>query len=229
MFEGSCQCCVTFVSIVSSVPYWHATAYHHLSGNARGQRIVPVSERYPQVCLLYMNCNDKVTKLSVISGHAIQVFLADFFPQLDVTSQPVNAWKNNNPLAIWGHNAEAISWIGMYLKSLPLLNAIQSCSMFGKPRNEQCSANTTASVSTVLIITDLKPQFMASLTRISIRVSASSHEPGWSPSVFWPSLELTTLSNRANTMTLSHVSLEIQYCPRNWKSSSLGDPGEGLC
>ena len=38
--------------------------------------------------------NDRVAKLSVISGHASQVFHADFFPRLvkyDVTSQPVNA------------------------------------------------------------------------------------------------------------------------------------------
>ena len=56
--------------------------------------------------------NDMVTKLSVISGNASQVFLADFFPRLvkyDVTLQPVNAKKNNHPLAIRGHYAEAIS------------------------------------------------------------------------------------------------------------------------
>ena len=38
--------------------------------------------------------NDRVTQMSVISGHASQVFHADVFPRLvkyDVTSQPVNA------------------------------------------------------------------------------------------------------------------------------------------
>ena len=38
--------------------------------------------------------NDRVTKLSLISGHASQVFHADFFPRFvkyDVTAQPVNA------------------------------------------------------------------------------------------------------------------------------------------
>ena len=38
--------------------------------------------------------NDKLTKLSVISGHASKVFHVDFFPRLlmyDVTSHPVNA------------------------------------------------------------------------------------------------------------------------------------------
>ena len=48
--------------------------------------------------------NDRVTKLAVISGHASQAFHADFFPRLAkyyVTSQPMNAWKNNNPAAIW--------------------------------------------------------------------------------------------------------------------------------
>ena len=38
--------------------------------------------------------NDRVTKLSVISGHTSQVFHADFFPRsvkYYVTSQPVNA------------------------------------------------------------------------------------------------------------------------------------------
>ena len=47
-----------------------------------------------RMILLYMYGNDGVTKLSVISGHASQVFHADFFPRLvkyDVTSQPVNA------------------------------------------------------------------------------------------------------------------------------------------
>ena len=34
-----------------------------------------------------------------------------------------------------------------------------------------------------------------------LRVSASSCEHGWSPTVFWPSLELTTPSNRVNMMT----------------------------
>ncbi len=44
--------------------------------------------------LLYMYGNDRVTKQPVFSGHASQVFHADFFPRLvkyDVTSQPVNA------------------------------------------------------------------------------------------------------------------------------------------
>ena len=59
------------------------------------------------------------------------------------------------------------------------------------------------------------------LTCTSIWVSASSCEHVWSPSVFWPSLELTTLSNRVDTMTLSHVSMETRSSPRNWKSSSL--------
>ena len=43
---------------------------------------------------VYIHGNDRVTKLSVISGHASQVFHADFFPRLvkyDVTLQPVNA------------------------------------------------------------------------------------------------------------------------------------------
>ena len=47
--------------------------------------------------------NDRVTTLAVISGHASQVFHADFFPRLAkyyVTSQPMNACKNNNPAAI---------------------------------------------------------------------------------------------------------------------------------
>ena len=38
--------------------------------------------------------NDRVTNLSVISGHASQVLHADFFPRLvkyDVTAPPVNA------------------------------------------------------------------------------------------------------------------------------------------
>ena len=140
------------------MPYWHS--YHHWSGSKWWQRIVPVSERYSQVCLLYMYGNDRVTKLSVISGQASQVFHADLFPWLakyDVNSHPVNAWKNINPLAIWGHSAESISWIGMYLKSLLVPNSIHSGSMFGKPWKW-----ATTSVSTVLIITDLKPRFMAS-------------------------------------------------------------------
>ena len=47
--------------------------------------------------------NDRVTKLAVISGQASQAFYADFFPRLvkyAVTSQPMNARKNNNPAAI---------------------------------------------------------------------------------------------------------------------------------
>ena len=85
---------------------------------------------------VYIHGNDRVTKLYVISGHASPVFHADFFPRLvkyDVTSQPANARKNNTPLAISGHSVMAISWIGMYLKSLLVPNAIQSCSKFGKP------------------------------------------------------------------------------------------------
>ena len=157
--------------------------------------------------------NDRVSKLSVITGHASQFFRADFFPRLVkyyVTSQPVNAWKNTNPLAIWGHSAEAIAWIGMYLKSLPVPNDIQSCSVFGKPW-KWATASATTSVSTVLIITDLKPQFMASLTWRSIQVSAVSCEHGLSQSVFWPSLEITTPTDSADTMTLSHVSLETLF------------------
>ena len=51
--------------------------------------------------------NDRVTKLAVISGHASHAFHADFFPRLAkyyVTSQPMNAWKNNTPAAIWEHS-----------------------------------------------------------------------------------------------------------------------------
>ena len=47
--------------------------------------------------------NDRVTKLYAISSQASQVIHADFFPRLvkyDVTSQPVNARKNSNHLAI---------------------------------------------------------------------------------------------------------------------------------
>ena len=160
------------------MPYWHS--YPHWSCSTWWQRIVPVSEWYPQVCLLYVYGNDSVTKLSV-TGQASHVFHADFFPWLvtyDVKSHPVNAWKNNNHLAIWGHSADAISWIWMCLKSLLVPNSIQSCSMFGKPWKWAMT-----SLSTVLIITDLKPQFMASLTWRSIRVSASSCRHGcWNPS-----------------------------------------------
>ena len=76
------------------------------------------------------------------------------------------------------------------------------CSMVGKPW-KWATASTTTSVSTVLIITDLKPQFMASLTWRSIRVPASSCEHDWSPPVFWPYLDLTIPSIRVDTMTLS--------------------------
>ena len=40
------------------------------------------NDNYHQVCLLYMYGNVRVTKLSVISGQASQVFHADFFPRL---------------------------------------------------------------------------------------------------------------------------------------------------
>ena len=43
---------MAFVRIVSSMSYRHA--YHHCSGSTRGQWIVPVSEWYPQICLLFM-------------------------------------------------------------------------------------------------------------------------------------------------------------------------------
>ena len=52
VLEGCSLCCIAFVGIVSSMSYWHA--YHHWSGSIRGQRIVPVSEWYPQICLLFM-------------------------------------------------------------------------------------------------------------------------------------------------------------------------------
>ena len=45
-------------------------------------------------CMCTDHGNERVTKLFVISGHASQVFYADFFPRLvryDVTSQPANA------------------------------------------------------------------------------------------------------------------------------------------
>ena len=108
----------------------------------------------------------------------------------------------------------------VYLKSLPVPNAIQSCSTFGKPW-KWATASRTTSASTVLVITDLKPEFMVSFICRSIRVSASSCELVWSLSVFWPSLELTTPSNRVNTMTLCPMFLETCSCPRNWKSSSI--------
>ena len=158
--------------------------------------------------------NDRMTKLSVISGHASQVFHADFFPRLvkyDVTSQSVIAWKNNTNLAIWGYIAEALSWIGMYIQYLQVPDSIQSYSMFVKLW-KWAIASTAIYVPNVLITNDLKPQFMVYLTGRRIRVYASSCEhDGWSPSVFWPSLELTTSPDRLDTMTLSHVSLETHY------------------
>ena len=48
---------------------------------------------------------------------------------------------------------------------------------------------------------------LGSLTWRVIRVSASSCEHGWSPTVFWPYLELTTPSNMVNMMT-------CVLCPR---------------
>ena len=97
----------------------------------------------------------------------------------------------------------------VYLKLLPVPNAIQSYTMFDKSW-KWVTASTTISVSTVLIITDLKPQFMASLTWRSIRVPASSCEHGCSPSVFWSSLELTTPFNRVDAMTMSPVPMTAE-------------------
>ena len=121
--------------------------------------------------------NDRMTKLVVISGHASQVFHADFFPRLVkyyVTPQPLNAWMNNNHVAIWRRcAAQAISRIGMYLKSLPVTNAIQSCSTFGKPW-KWATASTTTSVSTVLITNDLKPESKLGMARHSPACSCPS-------------------------------------------------------
>ena len=167
--------------------------------------------------------DDRATKLSVTSGHASHVFRADFFPYLvknDVTSQQVSVWKNNNPFAICGQSAEEISWMGMYLKSFLVPNAIQNSSSFEKSW-KWATASTTTSVSTVLIITDLKPEFMASWMWRSIQVSASSCEQGWSPSVFWSILKLTTESITVEMITLSPVSLETHSWPKNRKSSPL--------
>ena len=97
----------------------------------------------------------------------------------------------------------------VYLKLLPVPNAIQSYTTFDKSW-KWVTASTPTSVLTVLIITDLKPQFMAYLTRRSIRVSASSCEHGCSPSVFWSSLELTTPFNRVDAMPMSPVSMTAE-------------------
>ena len=99
--------------------------------------------------MFHVHGKARVTKLSDL-WHASQDFHMDFFRWLveyDVTWHPVNAWKNNAPLAIWGYSAEAISWIGMYLKSLPVRNAIQSCTMCGKPWKWATASTTTLCIN----------------------------------------------------------------------------------
>ena len=87
MLEGYSQCCVTFVRIGPSIILAILTCtYHHWSGSTRF-RIISSGK-------FTVHGKERVTQLSLISGHANQVFHADFCPRLvkyDVTLPPVIA------------------------------------------------------------------------------------------------------------------------------------------
>ena len=196
MLEGCSQCCVTFVRIVLSVPCWHA--YHPWSGSRPTwrQRIVPVSEWYPRVCLHTWQWQGDKTLcdlwpckpglpfgfLSTV-GEVWSYVAAGECVKEQHSFGNLRTWCNGNLMD--RGVSEILTCSKCYSE---LLNVC-------KPWKWATPATTT-SVPTVLMVTDFKPQFIGSLTWRSIRMYASSCEHGWSPSVFWHS------------------------CPRNRKSSS---------
>ena len=90
MLEGYSLCCMTFVRIVSSMSYRHASSLIRQYTRTMNRS----SFRMISSDMFTVYGNARVTKLAVISGHASQAFHADFFPRLAkyyVTSQPMNA------------------------------------------------------------------------------------------------------------------------------------------
>ena len=89
MLEGCFLCCMTFVRIVSSMSYRHASLVRQYTRTMNRSSFRMISSD-----MFTVYGNDRVTKLAVISGHASQAFQPDFFPRLAkyyVTSQPMNA------------------------------------------------------------------------------------------------------------------------------------------
>ena len=196
MLEGCSQCCVPFVRIVLSVPCWHA--YHPWSGSrpTRGQRIFPVSEWYPRVCLHAWKwqgdktlCDLWPCKPGLPCGFLSTVGEVWCYVAAGECMKEQHSFGNLRTQCNGNLMDRDVSEILTSSECYPeLLNVC-------KPW-KWATATTTTSVPTVLMVTDFKPQFMGSLTWRSIRMYASSCEHGWSPSVLWHS------------------------CPRNRKSSS---------
>ena len=90
MLEGCSLCCMTFVRIVSSMSYRHASPLVRQYTRTMNRS----SFRMISSDMFTVYGNGRVTKLAVVSGHASQAFHGDFFPRLAkyyVTSQPMNA------------------------------------------------------------------------------------------------------------------------------------------
>ena len=142
---------------VSSVLCWHVP--HHLFGSASERWTAPWSRTLPLVVLLDSAETEQQNCLLPLATHAM--FSRQLLPIVVeewsyITTSECREEKNNKICAICGPNVKAISWAGMYLKSFPVPNAIQSWSM---PGRKSATASKTTYVSTVLIITVLKPEF----------------------------------------------------------------------
>jgi len=156
----------------------------------------------------------------VTPSQAFQVSHAVFLPlppKLDTLSHPVKAWKNGNPLHLFGPNAAAISWAAKNLKFFPVPKATQSSSIC------RCSAAATArittSVSTVRINTLVQPCLTASSTWSSILVSASSWVHGARPATSRGCVQSTSLW--CVLMICFSVSVFVILVARNSNSSTL--------
>ena len=91
MLEECSQCCVTFFenSVICAVLICISSLVRQYMKTMNRSSFRMISSR-----MFTVHGNDRVTKLSVISSNASQVFHADFFPRLvkyDVISPPVNA------------------------------------------------------------------------------------------------------------------------------------------
>ena len=177
MLEGCSQYCVTFVRIVSSVPYWHiitGPAVHEDNESFQFQNYI----------LRYVYCTWQW------QGDTTACDLWQCKPGLPCwfLSTVDEVWcyvaagefTKKNPI-IWPfedivHRQYHGSGCIWNIYQFRMLSRVSS--MFGKPW-KWAVASTTTYVPTVLIITDLNPQFMAYLTWRSIQVSASSCQHAW--------------------------------------------------